>query len=420
MSLKNKLLTGQAVILAAGQSSRFWPLNQKHKSLIKIMGKPLAWYTIESLRCEGIQDLIIVQGPQKDVEEELNKYNFGKINIRYVIQKNPKGMGDALSRAKDFLEGQFFVLDATRLDAGNYLKPLLKKYKSSGARMVLLGAETDNTQLYGVFKVKGDRIQEVVEKPMKGKEPSNIKNVVVQFLPKEFLDFLQRVPKEMYSFENALSLYAKEKDTRMIMLDKEPPSLKYPWHLFEINKYLFDRFIKKKISKSAKIAKNVTIQGNVYIGDNVKIFEGVAIKGPCYIGDNCVIGNNSVVRDYVNLEKDVAIGALAEVKNCIFQKNTHIHSGYFGDSIFGEDCRIGAGVITANRRIDRKEIKVKIKKEKIGTSLTFLGAVVGSNTHIGINTSFMPGVLIGSDCQIGPGAVIRENIKDNKAFLIKK
>jgi len=54
--MNQKFLTGQAVILAAGESSRFWPLNtravakggderssstQKHKSLLKIMGRPL-------------------------------------------------------------------------------------------------------------------------------------------------------------------------------------------------------------------------------------------------------------------------------------------------------------------------------------------------------------------------------------------
>ncbi len=418
--MNKKFLTGQAVILAAGESSRFWPLNQKNKSLIQIMGKPLIWYTIESLNGAGMQDLIIIQGPQKDVEEELNKYNFGEINIRYAIQKNPKGMGDALFRAKDFLAEQFFVLDVTRFDAGDYLKPLLEKHRSSGAKMVLLGAETDNPQLYGVFKLEGDRVQEVVEKPMKEKEPSNIKNVVVQFLPKEFLDFLRRVPEEMYSFENALSLFAKEKDVRAVMLDEEPPSLKYPWHLFGITKYLFDKFLKKQISKSAKIAKNVIIQGNVYIGDNAKIFEGTVIKGPCYIGDDCVIGNNSLVREYTNLENKVLIGSLAEVVRSIFQEDVHIHSGCFGDSIFGRGCRLGAGNITANVRIDRGEIKSIIKGEKIATGLNSLGCIMGENTKTGIHCSFMPGKFIGSNCIISANSLISKNIEDNTNFLLKK
>ena len=58
----------QAIILAAGESSRFWPLNQKHKSLIKIMGKFLISYTIAGLRKLGVHDIIVVQGKEKDIE----------------------------------------------------------------------------------------------------------------------------------------------------------------------------------------------------------------------------------------------------------------------------------------------------------------------------------------------------------------
>ena len=58
MDLNSRFLTGQAVILAAGESSRFWPLNQRHKSLIKIMGRPLIWYTIEGLKKAGIKEIL--------------------------------------------------------------------------------------------------------------------------------------------------------------------------------------------------------------------------------------------------------------------------------------------------------------------------------------------------------------------------
>ena len=59
----------QSVILAAGESSRFWPLNQKHKSLLKIMGKPIIWHTLNGLKKSGIKETIIIQGPEKDIEK---------------------------------------------------------------------------------------------------------------------------------------------------------------------------------------------------------------------------------------------------------------------------------------------------------------------------------------------------------------
>jgi NDP-sugar pyrophosphorylase family protein len=180
-----------------------------------------------------------------------------------------------------------------------------------------------------------------------------------------------------------------------------------------------DKHLESRIAKTAKISKNVIIDGKIFIGENAKIFEGAVIKGPCYIGDNCVIGTNSLIRDFTNLENNCLIGALAEVTRCIFQENVHTHSGYFGDSIFGKSCKIGAGTITANARIDRGEIKSIVKGEKINTGLDSFGVVMGENSRIGINCSLMPGVLIGNNCDISPNTVVFENIEDNTDFLTK-
>ena len=405
----------QAVILTAGESSRFWPLNQRHKCLLKIMGKPLICRTIEYLKWIGADDLVVIQGPNRDVEKEVKNYNFG-LNIHYVVQETPKGMGDAIFQAKDFLKEQFFVSNAERVDGGRYAEFLFSKQKSSGAKLVLFGIQTDKPWLFGIADLDGDKVKNIIEKPEKGKEPSNIRVIGTYLLPKNFLDYYKRVTENQYDFEDALSLYMKENDVRLITTEMEVPSFKYPWDSFRTNKLLMDKFLKTEIKKSAQISKNVVIEGNVYIGENTKVFEGAVIKGPCYIGDNCVIGNNSLIREYTNLENNVLIGANAEIARCIFQENIHVHSGFFGDSIFGKGCRIGAGMITANAKIDRSEIKSVVKDKKVETKVKSLGCIIGENTKIGIHCSLMPGILIGSNCQIGPASVVFENVENNAKF----
>ncbi len=405
----------QAVILAAGQSSRFWPLNQKHKTLLKIMGRPLIWYTVESLKKAGIDNFVIVQGAKKDIEEELSKYNLG-INIKYIVQEAPRGMGDAVFQAKDLLQEQFFVLNAERFDGGDYVKLLSEKHKESGAKLVVLGTQTGNPQLFGILNMEGDKAKAIVEKPEKGKEPSDIRVVGFSFLPKEFIDYYQRVPEHMYAFEDALSLYMKEQDARWVMTKEVAPAFKYPWHLFGVTKALMDRYLESKIEKNVKIGKNVVIEGKVYIGENTKIFEGAVIKGPCYIGPDSIVGNNVLIRDYSNLERKSMVGALAEVTRSVFQSDVHIHAGYFGDSIFGRGCRVGAGTVTANVRIDRGEIKSMVRGEKVGTGTDSLGVIVGDNSKVGINCSLMPGKFIGSNCLVGPSSVVFENIENNTTF----
>jgi len=402
----------QAVILAAGKSSRFWPFNQYQKSLIKIMGRPLIWYTVDGLRKTGLKEIIIVQSQKRDVERELKNYQFPRLKIKYVIQKEPRGMGDAIWQVRNLTQNKFFVFNAERFDAKEYIKLA----KSEKAPLVLFATYTSTPWIYGILKLQGERAIEIVEKPIPGEEPSNFRIVGIYLLSRNFFDYYQKVKKHMYDFEDALNLYMKKNEVKVKKIKKELFSLKYPWDLLKVNQILMDKYLKPKIEKSAKIAKNVVVEGKVYIGENTKILEGTVIKEPCYIGENCLIGNNSLIREYTNLENNVLIGAFAEAARSIFQEDTHCHSGYFGDSIFGKGCKLGAGTITANVRIDREEIKVKVKNEKVKTGLDSLGCIMGENSKTGIHCSFMPGVLIGSNCHIGPNSVVLENIEDNTNF----
>lgn len=409
----------QSIILAAGECSRFWPLNHKHKSLFKMMGKPLIWYAVESLRRCGLKEIIIVQSPKKDLEQELRKHNFPGVNLKYVIQKKPRGTGDAILAAGKLIKNQFFVFNAERVDCQNYIKAILEKAKRNKDAGILLAGPTKTPWLFGILKVRGDRVLDLIEKPKRGKESSDLKVVGTYFLPKEFLSWLKKVPSHPYSLEKALLLFARKKDLRVVNVGRETFALKFPWDLFEIRKFLMTKFLEARIEKSAKISKNATIKGKVYIGKNTKILEGAIIKGPCYVGENCFIGNNALVRDYTILENEVLIGANAEVTRSIFQESVSTHSGFFGDSIFGSSCWVGAGTVTANKKFNKREIKSTIKGEEIGTGLKALGAIVGENTKIGINASMMPGVLIGKNAIIGPHSLVRENIKDNATYFTK-
>jgi len=403
----------KAVILAGGESSRFWPLNYQHKSLFKILGKPLIYYTIEGLKkIKEIKEILIVQGPKREIEERLKEFSY--LKIKYVIQEKPEGMGDALWQVRNYLREKFLVLNPERLEVGELFKKYQKEIEKEQA--LIFGVRTKEPSLYGIAKIKRERILEIVEKPSPSRAPSDIKILGIYVLNPQFFEIYQKIKREHYDFEKALSLYFKKFPTKITILkdvEREFPSLKYPWHLFEIKNLIFKSFLRNKIEKSAKISKKAIIEGRVWIEKNVKIFEGATIKGPCYLGENSIIGNNTLIREGTNLEKNCLIGAFSEVKNCIFEENCHCHSGYFGDSIFSENCKIGAGTIIANARLDRKEIVVKVKNKKINSKLTRLGAIVGKNVKIGIHSSLMPGVLIGSNCLIYPCSIVKENLKNN-------
>lgn len=361
--------------MAAGQSSRFWPLNQKHKALVKIMGKPLIWWTVEGLKKCGIKDIVIVQGPKRDAEKS-------GVKAKYVVQPEPKSTGDAVWQARKLIKGPFVVVWGYKVDISEYLPQLLQKFKANPKKTVLLGAKTDRPWDTGVVKFKGKKIIEVIENPQKGKEPSNIEVTATYVFPADFFNYYKRVPAGETNLIDAINLLIKEKGAELVLAKNAPVSLKYPWDLFPVLEYL------------AKKAKN-----KIYIGKNCEISPNCHLRGPVSIGDNCKIGNS------------------VEIKNSIIGDNTKVpHLSYIGDSIIGNDCNIGAGTITANLRFDKKTIKSKVKGNLIDTNFEKFGCVLGNNTQTGINVSLMPGVFIGSNCQIGPASLVRENIEDNTTF----
>ena len=385
------------------------------------MGKPLLYWTIKALLEKGIKDIILVINPnsfpQKEIKEKLADLD---IKLSLVIQEKPLGTGDAIFRAKDLVREPFLISWPYKVYAGEIIDKILEKYKK-GQRFVLVGSKTLTPWEYGIFKIADNKVVEIVENPKPGQEPSKIKMLGLHFLEPDFFDYYQKVRKHhSEDFIDALNLYLNDKKASFLLLDKEPPTLKYPWQLFELLKSAFEsNKFKNYLSPSAIIGKNVVIKGKVFIGENTKIGENTVINGPCYIGKNCQIGANNIFRGPVNLENNVLTGSFCEIKNNIIQEDTHLHSGYFGDSIIGKNCRFGAGFITANRRLDRENIKSVVKGKKIDTGLTYLGTIVGDNTRFGVQVSTMPGVLIGSNCVVGPGTQVFENLNDNLTLYTK-
>jgi len=392
----------QAIILAAGQSSRFWPLDQRHKSLVKIMGRPLIYWTIKGLAENSIKDIAIIISPDSTLKEEFKTIPQDlNVNLSYFIQKKPLGTGNAICLAKDFIKEPFFIVWGAEVAAKEVAAKILEKYQLEKPSAILVGAQTNAPWDYGIFKLEGEKVLEIVENPRPGQEPSKIKEVGIYFLEPDFFNYYQNLSKHHEAdFIDALNFYIKDKKTKVLFWPKEVSSLKYPWDLLAISKIILE----------SENFKN-------YISPSATIGENVIIKGKVYIGDNCQIGHNNVLRGPLNLENNVKTGAFCEIKNLVVQEGTHFHSGYIGDSVIGQNCRFGAGFITANRRIDRQNIKSTVKGKKIDTGLTYFGTIVGDNTCFGIHSGTMPGVLIGSNCVIGPGTLVFENLEDDTAFF---
>jgi len=401
----------QAVLLLAGQSSRFYPFHSVvHKSLIKVMGKTILEHTLASLQRAGVLDVILVVSPHNPIQELLGNGEKLGIHITYVIQSETNGMGHALLLAREHIKNDFFLLHGYHFEVDQFVAEMIKR-KKEASQIVLLGKDVRGTDRYGYMDIEKDKVTGVIEKPQK--ELQNALHIIgIYLLNREFLHTLQKTPLSHYHFEEAVDTYAKTGNVTFFQTDKKTITLKYAWDLLDIKDFLVEH-MQPSISHKATISPHAIISGDVIVEEGAKIFEGACIKGPCYIGKNVVVGNNALVREGVIAEEDSVIGAYMEIKNTFLMGKSSTHTGFIGDSVIGTKCKIGAEICTTNVRLDRNIIFPEVKEEKVNSYRNHLGVIVGDNVIMGARVTTMPGVIIGNDSIIGPSALLLHNVPDN-------
>jgi UTP--glucose-1-phosphate uridylyltransferase len=195
----------KAIIPAAGLGTRFLPVTKAMpKEMLPIVDNPTIQYIVEEAIEAGIEDIIIVTGKGKraiedhfdnsfELEDNLiqkKKYDLlekvkksSQIDIHYIRQKEPKGLGHAVWCARKFIGNVPFAVllgdDIVQADTPA-LRQLMNEYENTQSSVI--GVQTvsdDQTHRYGIIDPisnEGRRYQVkcFVEKPEQGKAPSNL------------------------------------------------------------------------------------------------------------------------------------------------------------------------------------------------------------------------------------------------------
>jgi len=407
----------KTVFLCGGIGKRMFPITED-KFLLTFLGKPLLQSQLETARQAGLKDFIII-GNKFNVEQiEQIAGQVQNIKTKVVLQKQPRGIADALKSAASFLDAETLIVNPNDVFAASAYSSLLQAAKKKSAGSYILGHTTKSyfPGGYLVINVAGE-LQHIVEKPKPGKEPGNLINILLHFHSdaKRLLDYIERVKTTRDDvYECALDNLAGDgHKIRVVPYHDFWAPIKYPWHVFEVIRYLLDNS-KSRISRSASISSRATIEGKVVICDGVRVLENAVIRGPVYIGNGTLIGNNALVRDYSHIGADCVIGFGTEVKNSYIGDGCWAHSSYIGDSIVGKDCSFGAGTVLANYRFDEQNVPVNMGAGEIDSGRDKLGAIIGDNCKTGINSSVMPGVRIGPDSIVGSQVCLMDDLGPGK------
>jgi len=391
----------KAVILAAGKSTRTYPLTvKKPKALLKVANKSIIGRTLSQLH--GIVDeAVIVIGKEGNQIKDLGE-SYGSLKLSYVEQDKQLGTANALMAAEKLVKGRFILLMGDDLYNHEDIQRCLKH------DYCILVKEVADVSGFGDVVIKDSFLHDIKEKP-ESKSPGHANTGLYVFDDKIFsiCRKLKKSARGEYELTDAAIAFGKKHKVVVEHATFWKP-ITYPWSLLDANKRLLEGM---SGDRYAIEEKNVTIKGKVIIGRHTLLRSGTYIEGPVVIGENCDIGPNCYIRGHTSIGDHCRIGNAVEVKNSIIMDNTKIgHLSYVGDSIIGENVNIAAGFIVANLRHDNAEIKTRIKGNLISSKRRKFGTVIADNVKTGIHTSVYPGRKIWPGKTTLPGEVVRKDV----------
>lgn len=168
----------KAVVLVAGEGKRMRPVSDfVPKEMIPILGKPFLYYVLMRLKKAGLRDVVIVTSPKKEVllRRAFKDGREMELKIEYVLQEQQLGPAHAILQARKLIDTEYFLVHyGDSLADKNVSKALVETQKKQVSDIVLCFREVDDPSRYGIVYFDGDRIVDVVEKPLPGTEPSRM------------------------------------------------------------------------------------------------------------------------------------------------------------------------------------------------------------------------------------------------------
>ncbi|MBI4452142.1 NTP transferase domain-containing protein [Candidatus Woesearchaeota archaeon] len=333
----------QAVILAAGKSTRAYPLTlTKPKPLLKIANKTILEHNLENLG--GVaNEAILVVGYKKNMIKKKFRNKYKNIQIKYVEQKRQLGTGHALLIAEKYIKNDFISLYGDDIYSNEDFKNILKNKYS------ILVSKVDNPESFGVVVEKNGLLANLIEKPKQF--ISNLVNTGLYKLDKRIFSVIKNIKKSKrneYEITDAVKQFAAKNKIKCVVSSQWLP-IGYPQDLLKADGILRgDKNI---------IGRKSTITGKVKCSS---------------IGDGCTINGN--------------------VENSIVMDNTTIgHGSIVRNSVIGENVRFSGKIITKNKAYSAVTgSKIKVKG---------LGAVIADNVRA-------KNVVISAGCKIYPGKKI--------------
>ncbi|HQJ80816.1 MAG TPA: sugar phosphate nucleotidyltransferase [Methanothrix sp.] len=391
----------KAVILAAGEGRRCRPLTQtRSKVMLPVGNRPFMEHVIDALAKNGIRDLYIVVGYQKErvMDYFEDGLDFG-VDIFYLEQNELLGTAHALGKAEEYIDEPFLVVNGDNLIDSRAVSELI----AARGDNVILAALRRHSGDYGVLMVEQDRVKGIVEKP--GRPCSGILNTgAYKFSPTIFRAIHKTPLSERGSYEltETISQMIAEGEEIVPLIGKGVwADAIFAWDLLHANAMalgLKDAEIEGEVEDGARI------KGPVDVGEGSVIRSGSYLVGPVSIGEDCDIGPGTVILPSTSIGDSARIGPHSEIRNSIIMSDARIGSGAIvSDSVVGASSILGDLVA-----VESGSCVVEVEEAFLRAEF---GAILSDNVTAGARVMVHAGTVVGSGARIDSGCAIRGQIE---------
>jgi bifunctional UDP-N-acetylglucosamine pyrophosphorylase/glucosamine-1-phosphate N-acetyltransferase len=338
----------KAIVLAAGKSTRTYPLTlTRPKPVLPLLGKPLLAHTLEALAAVA-DEAILVVGYRADMVRATFGERYAGLDISYRTQSEQRGTADAVTSARDAVEGDFIVINGD-----DYYGVENVKATASAPGAAVLGAPVGASGRFGVLEAEGGFLRSIIEKPEDG--GAALVNTGLYKANEgifAYIDALEPSPRGELEFTAALENYARDRAVTVL----EAPG---PWWPVATPRDL----VLAQISLWPSGVGNYIIEKVSYINPKA------VVGGRSALGAGCEIGAFTIVEASLLLD-DVSIGVAAVIAGSV----------------------VGEGAV-------------------VGTEAVVDGATLGDGVRVGAGAQVTPGSRVWPDVKIPPGEVITGDVK---------
>lgn len=427
------------VILAAGVGKRM--NSAVPKVLHKISGKPMLQHVVDSIAELNPVSIVVVVGRHRaEIRKSICLHDVTHPRIKFITQEEPKGTGDALSKAKTALKdfkGTILVLNGdTPLITSQTLRKFLGLHCKERNEISFISFTASDPADYGrIIRDDSEDILSIIEE----KDATEIQKKITEVnsgiyaIESAALSILRKIPlnalKSEYYLTDIVGIARDENkkvDAYCIGTEVETMGINTPAELLKAQQTFRRKLVNKWLERGVRFLDpdSVFIAPDVIIGKETIIYPSVHLEGKTKIGRGCTIypnvriidshvSNGAVIKDSTLIDSSVIrakavigpfahirpgcdIGSMAKIGNFVEIKKTIIgkrtkasHLSYIGDAYLGKDVNIGAGTITCNYDGEEKH-----------------RTIIEDNVFIGSDTQLIAPVKIGRGAYVGAGSTI--------------